>query len=49
MRVTVEISGALYRTLQERAASAGVLMDVLIVQTLEQSYPPERKRGEGTR
>jgi hypothetical protein len=24
-------------------------MNVLIVQALEQSYPPERKQGEGTR
>jgi len=49
MRVRVDIPEALYATLRERAARAGVSMNVLIVQALEQSYPPERKQGEGTR
>jgi hypothetical protein len=49
VRVTVDIPEAVYATLREQAAGAGVSMDSLIVQVLEQSYPLERKRREGTR
>jgi hypothetical protein len=49
MRVRVDIPEALYATLRERAARAGVSIDALIVQTLEQSYPPKRQQCEGTR
>src|ERR1039458_10011448 len=49
MRARVDIPEALYATLRERAARAGVSIDSLIVQTLEQSYLPGRKQREGTR
>lgn len=49
MRITVDIPEILSATLRERAASAGVAIDSLIVQALEQSYPLNRKKRGGTR
>jgi hypothetical protein len=49
MRVMVDIAERLYGTLRDRAASAGVSIESLIVEAVEQSYPLPKDRSEGRR
>jgi hypothetical protein len=47
MRVTLDVSDTLYTTLREQAASAGVSIESLILEAVEQSSPSARKLGKG--